>query len=114
MSFRKRKNVDYEPDVFTFEVNKVVNRKLNGVVQVCTVRTRVNSDEHKYETVPPIPSLQECLSAGIGLKEVPCEGLLDSRDNLDYNHEGVAEGIYENLSRIAETQTKTDVQPTNE
>lgn len=114
MSFRKRKNVDYEPDIFTFEVNKVVNRKLNGELQPCTVRTRVQSNEHQYETVPPTPSLSECLSAGIGLKEVPCEGLLDSRDNLDYNHEGVAESVLDNLSRIAETQTNSDVQPTNE
>lgn len=101
MSFRKRKNIEVVPDTFNYEVSETGVRDLNGVQTSCTFRRRVSSSERVFKPLPPLPPLSEQIKAGVSLKEVPTDGLLDSPDNLDYNTDNVEETIIKTIDKAS-------------
>lgn len=104
--FRKRKNVDVAKDEFTFQLNKTYEVEKNGDTIIKTIRPMVKNSEVEFESVSPMPSVTDCLKAGIALKEVPTDGILDSPDNLDYNAEDADEKILARVEKIAEKASK--------
>lgn len=114
MSFRKRKNKNFVPDVFEFEVSKVSKCNLHGVETTRTTRSRVSNLDKVFEPVPSMPPLGELRATGVSLKDVPCEGLLDSRDNLDYNTEGLEEKVFATLEKATKKTKKKEVSSTND
>lgn len=105
--FRKRKNVDVEMDVFTFQQNKIIQTEKDGCPITRTIRPMVTNLDVEFESVTPMPLVSECLRAGISLKEVPTEGILDSPDNLDYNADDADEKILEKVNHLVEEQEKS-------
>lgn len=108
MSFRKRKNLEVVPDTFNYEVSETGVRDLHGVQTMCTTRRRVSSSEHVFKPLPELPPLSEQIKAGVSLKEVPTDGLLDSPDNLDYNTDNVEEHIIRTLDKVEKTSKKKE------
>lgn len=105
--FRKRKNVDVEKDVFTFQRNKIIQTEKDGCPITRTIRPMVTNLDVEFESVTPMPSVSECLKAGISLKEVPTDGILDSPDNLDYNADDADERVLEEVNKLVEKQEKS-------
>lgn len=108
MSFRKRKNFDVVPDTFNYEVSETGVRDVHGVQTTCTTRRRVCSLERVFKPLPEMPSLSEQIKAGVSLKEIPTDGLLDSPDNLDYNTENVEERIIKTLEKSSKPRKKNE------
>jgi hypothetical protein len=104
--FRKRVNSTVERDFFTFQQTKTVQQSRNGVDFTCTVHPLVNSRDVVFEPCTPMLSVTDCLKAGIQLKEVNTDGVLDSSDSLDYNMEGVEERVLDTLEKASKKMPK--------
>lgn len=105
--FRKRKNVDVEEDLFTFQQNKTVESIKDGQPIIRTVRPMVTNRDVEFESVTPMPSVSDCLKAGISMKEVPTDGILDSSDNLDYNADDADEKLLAKVEKLVEKSEKS-------
>lgn len=114
MSFRKRKFVEVVPDTFNYEVSETGVRDLHGVQTTFTTRRRVSSLEHVFKPVPPMPPLSEQLKAGVSLKEVPTDGILDSNDNLDYETDGIEERLIKTLEKSSKRDKKPKAKETTQ
>ena len=104
--FRKRANTTVERDFFTFQQTKTVQRTQNGSDFTCTVHPLVDSREVVFEPCTPMLSVTECLKAGVQLKEVNIDGVLDSSDSLDYNMDGVEERVLNTLEKASKKMPK--------
>lgn len=106
MSFRKRVNTSCASDLFTFQINKIVNKSVDGVDVTCTVRPMVDNTELSFESVSPMPTITESIQSGVSLKEVPTDGILDSSDPLDYEMEGIEERVLQTLESLPSDESK--------
>lgn len=107
-AFRRRKNVHLlAPRVHISEVNtsSVVE---NGVtINMETISELTPVDFFSRHPVPMEEySINEQISAGVNLKDIPCSSLLDSPDNLDYDQNETAEEQI--LSALKQEATKND------
>lgn len=107
-AFRRRNNVHLKaPRVHISEVSSssVVQNGVNINMESVSVIT-----PKEYFSRHPVPmeeySINEQISAGVGLKDIPCSTRLDSPDNLDYEQNETAEEQI--LSALKQEPSKND------
>lgn len=92
-AFRRRENVHLKaPRVHITEVSST-SVVQNGV-NVSMESVSILSPSEFYSRHPILKedySIGEQISAGVGLKDIPCSTRLDSSDNLDYEQNETAE-----------------------
>lgn len=91
MSFRKRKNPVMG---FSLPEVRIVNRKVGEEEFVSTeIPTTVD------KLLEPSPSLDDMLKAGVSVKDVMTDGILDSYDENDYPIAEIEEKIINSKSK---------------
>ena len=109
MGFRKRQNGYIMPSSPCEKIRDVESITVERDGSLITREVVVSSTPADYLTKHPVVhqefSLEEQLKAGVSLKDVPCSGMLDSSDNLDYPQN---DGAEEKILGILEKENDTN------
>lgn len=102
-AFRKRK-ADFK--YFSSASSSVIYLKKENKVQddVTILQEQVIvSSVSDYNLTHPVPTeeftVAQQLEAGVSMKEIPVDGMLDSNDNLDYEEDKLQEKVLEKLQK---------------
>lgn len=102
-AFRKRK-ADFK--YFGSASSPVIYLKKENKVQddVTILQEQVVvSSVSDYNLTHPVPTeeftVAQQLEAGVSMKEIPVDGMLDSNDNLDYEEDKLQEKVLEKLQK---------------